>query len=84
MSRRRRRAVVMGSGQCTRRLRSSSKLIETLPGSVVARLPLTVQAVGCTGHFMVLLPPQDQSAEKGQDEGHQGGAAVQDDEAGAE
>src|SRR5690348_7938555 len=45
--------VVMGSGQCTRRPRSLSQQIQTLPGSVVARLPLSVQAVGCTGHFRV-------------------------------
>ena len=54
VSRRGRQPVVMGSGQCTRRPRSLSQQ-QTLPGSVVARLPLSVQAVGCTGHFRFLL-----------------------------
>jgi hypothetical protein len=34
--------------------------------------------------LLALLPPKDQSAEDGQREGHRGGAAVQDDEAGTE
>src|SRR5580693_3238386 len=42
LSRRRLRAVIVGSGQCTRRPRSPSDFDATLPGSVVARLPLSV------------------------------------------
>jgi hypothetical protein len=56
VSQRERRFVVMSSGQCTRRPRSLSQN-QTLPGSVVARLPLSVQAVGCTGHFYVAARP---------------------------
>src|SRR5690242_9973742 len=88
VSRREPAFVVMGSGQCTRRPRSLSQQIQTLPGSVVARLPLSVQAVGCTGHFRVCwltwLPAQDERGEGGQREGNRRGPAVQDDKPEAE
>ena len=83
VSRQGRQPVVMGSGQCTRRPRSSGQP-QTLPGSVIARLPLSVQAVGCTGHFCLFLPAEDEGAHGGQHERHRGRAAMQDDQAGPE
>ncbi len=83
VSRCRRRPVVLGSGQCTRR---PGSLSHSDPKRSQARWSLVspIHAGGrCAGHFAV-LPAQDEGGQGGQRKGHRGSPAVQDDQAGAE